>query len=65
MEASPDNFVETNAWITLFEELNQQCSNTIQRFFFPNQNSDLFFTFRFTMIGNNSKKGKILHLERI
>jgi hypothetical protein len=64
LEASLDNSIDANAWVALFEQTNQECSKQVETFFFPIQNSDLFSTFRFTMIGSNSHNETVLYLEQ-
>jgi hypothetical protein len=64
LEVSPENFPGTNAWVTIFDQQNQQCSIPDSLFFFPMQNNNLYSSFRFTMTGNNSNNKKKLYLEQ-
>lgn len=64
LEASQENSPETNKWQTLFEMNNQPCNQKgTNTYYFRVQNTDIFSSFRFTMIGKNSIKTKELYLE--
>lgn len=64
LEASPDNFVKTKNWITIFKQDNQQCLDQNSPIFETIQNPCLFSSFKFTMIGNNSANSNELFLKK-
>lgn len=64
LEASPENFPETKKWQTLFENESQTCAKRGSNiYYFHIDKTDIFSSFRFSMIGKNSIGTRELLLE--